>query len=289
MFSTSSSQLRAGWMLTSMTPGSGVSLKWLSAVIVRRRVALDQHRQAQLGGGVLDGGDQVEVILQVLLRRHEDVQPAVARLDAQGGADRAGVGLAVRRRPIVRDRNVRPWDWTSRPAIRRQRGRAAAAGSERRTDRLVTARVLRGDPRQRVERQAKAHRRIAGDQVQVLAAQEPAAAHPRRLAVAAGAQRQRVADDLVQALLEDPGQAAALLGVVEIALQRIDVDRQLPLAPEVVPDVLVAGDADTPDRRPAARPGPRRTAAPPLAVAVVRAVLGDQARVVPDGTPSRRQ
>ena len=54
-------------------------------------------------------------------------------------------------------------------------------------------------------------------------------------------QRQRVADDLVEALLEDLGQPRALLGVVELALERIDVGRQPPLVPQVVPGVLVAG------------------------------------------------
>ena len=34
----------------------------------------------------LDGGDEIEVILRFLHRRHENVQPAVARLDAERGA-----------------------------------------------------------------------------------------------------------------------------------------------------------------------------------------------------------
>ena len=44
-------------------------------------------------GGGLGGGDEVEVVLDALDRRHEDAEPAVARLDGEGGADGAA-GLA---------------------------------------------------------------------------------------------------------------------------------------------------------------------------------------------------
>ena len=87
-------------MLTSMTPGSGVTLKLVQPRIAAgRRVALDEHRLAEFLGGVLDGGDEVEIVLGALGRRHEDVEVAVARLEGHGGAHdaagrRAGAGLA---------------------------------------------------------------------------------------------------------------------------------------------------------------------------------------------------
>ena len=73
---TSSSQERAGWMLTSITPGSGVTLIMVDPMVGRRQVAFDRDRRLQLGRRVLDGGHQVQVVLQPFDRRHEDVQPA---------------------------------------------------------------------------------------------------------------------------------------------------------------------------------------------------------------------
>ena len=60
--------------LTSMTPGSGVTLMTLSARIGRRRIAFDVHRQIELGGGRLDGGEQLEIVLEPLDRRHEHAE-----------------------------------------------------------------------------------------------------------------------------------------------------------------------------------------------------------------------
>ena len=44
--------------------GIGRDLEMLDAGIVRRGVALDAHGQAEFGGGVLDGGDEVEIIFR---------------------------------------------------------------------------------------------------------------------------------------------------------------------------------------------------------------------------------
>ena len=93
-------------------------------------------------------------------------------------------------------------------------------------------------PRQRIHRQAKAHRRIAGQQVQPLVAQEPAASAPAR---AIAGNRQGVAHGVVQAVLEHPAQALALEFVVQPRVEGINVHRQLALAPQVIPDVFVAG------------------------------------------------
>ena len=87
MISTASRQLAAGWMLTSITPGSGVTLMTFDARIVRRRIALDVHRRAGIASAVASTRrDQLEIVLEPLDRRHEHAEHAVARLDRQRGA-----------------------------------------------------------------------------------------------------------------------------------------------------------------------------------------------------------
>ncbi len=62
----------------------------------------------RVGGGLLDGGDQIEIVLRRRDRRHEDVEPAVPGLDAERGAHDAGCRL-VRRAggALGRDRGSR--------------------------------------------------------------------------------------------------------------------------------------------------------------------------------------
>ena len=91
-------------------------------------------------------------------------------------------------------------------------------------------------PRLRVERQAIAHRRIAGNEVAALGAQEPRAGLPPVADVLHD--RQHVADRVRQPLREDLGQARPLERVVDARIERVDVDRQPALAPQVVIDVL---------------------------------------------------
>ena len=118
--------------------------------------------------------------------------------------------------------------------------RQRLAGCQRiQLDRLDA--IARGDPGQALQGQTKPHRRITRIQEQVLAPQEPGAAAPGAGVLIAG-QRQSVTHDLGQASIEDLGQAQPLGVVIQVRLQRIDVDRQLPLLPEVVPGVLVAGN-----------------------------------------------
>ena len=107
------------------------------------------------------------------------------------------------------------------------------------------------DPRQRVERQAVAHRRVAREQIHALVTEEPATGLPaavgrqrmrriQRLGAVTLLDRQRVAHLMRQALGEDAAQPASLHLVVELGVKRVDVDRQTALTPEVVPGVLVA-------------------------------------------------
>ncbi len=71
------------------------------ARVVRRRVALNAHGQVHLLGHVLDRGGEVEVILGRLRRRHEDVQDALARLGADGGADDVEIRRALRHALVI--------------------------------------------------------------------------------------------------------------------------------------------------------------------------------------------
>ena len=187
-----------------------MTLKLQDARIVGRRVAFDQHRHVQGPRRRLDGGDQIEIILGVRLRRHENMQPAAARLDAQGACARcvqcSSVWLAWPLR-LGRARHlgaaVCGYSAASIP-LWSAMGLRGANGSGS----MNTSCVVRRFPRKRIERQAIADRRIAGHQEQRLAAQHPLAALPAGpSSVSARRKRQRIADDFVQALLEDAGQA----------------------------------------------------------------------------------
>ncbi len=124
--------------------GIGRDLDVRQPRIVRRRVALEDDRQVQRRRRLLDRGDEIEVVLRRLHRRHEDVQAAVARLDAQRGAHDPGgrfaelrhhVVLAIVRLQRLRDaggrRRAARRDGRSAPARSRDRRAAAAAGGPR--------------------------------------------------------------------------------------------------------------------------------------------------------------
>ena len=125
-----------------------------------------------------------------------------------------------------------------------QEGRAGGQGVARHARVLldVIRVVARSHPGQRVQRQPIAHRRITRDQVHALVAEEPgpgAPARPAGLDLVPGLQRQHIADRCLESLAEDAAQAHALELVVELGVERVDVDRQLAFAPQVVPAVLV--------------------------------------------------
>ncbi len=218
----------------------------VQARIPRRRFAFDDDRQSQDARGVFQRRDQVEVILCFLHRRHEDVQPAVARLDAErrprdprGGLLQTGraKNLVAFRRQLAEP--LAPFAAAETRAARRLAARdEALAGAlrSRRKRRLLDKRVrvrdprivYRAHPRQRIERQPQPHRRISGDQPERFIAQEPWARFPM---APAHLQRQRIADHASQPLLEYPRDTVALLFVLQVRLERIDIGRQAPLLP----------------------------------------------------------
>jgi len=97
-------------------------------------------------------------------------------------------------------------------------------------------------PGNRIQRQAKAHRRVAGHQIHSFGTERPRAAHPLACAIRIvfTAQWQRVAYDFFEALLEHARQARAIFRIVEIVLKRIDIYREPPFLPQVVPRVFVS-------------------------------------------------
>ena len=56
------------------------------AAVARRIVAFEDDRDVERGGACLDAREQIDVVLEEGEGRQEDVQHAVARLDAEGGA-----------------------------------------------------------------------------------------------------------------------------------------------------------------------------------------------------------
>ena len=73
--------------------GIGRHLDHLDARIERRRIALDMHLHLHFLGGRLHRRDQFEIILQLLHRRHEGAEHAVADLDRHRGAHAAAPEL----------------------------------------------------------------------------------------------------------------------------------------------------------------------------------------------------
>jgi len=80
----------------------GSDAEVLQARVQRRFVALQQHRAAQLGSHRLDGRDQLQVVLQMRQRRHEQIQAALARFGAQRGTHDAGSRLPAGRTHALR-------------------------------------------------------------------------------------------------------------------------------------------------------------------------------------------
>src|ERR1700730_15709456 len=67
--------------------GIGRHFYHVDARVERRWIALDMDLHLHLFGSCFYRGDQFEVILQLLHRRHEGAQNAVADLDRHRGAD----------------------------------------------------------------------------------------------------------------------------------------------------------------------------------------------------------
>ena len=133
--------------------GIGRDLHAVQLRVRRGRIALDPHRGAELRGHVFDRRDELEVVLGVGDRRHEDVEEAVARL---GGERRANGPLGRRVRAPLR--------CVPRPRLAPRDRLGQAAGRSRRIP-LEHGRDVGGrKPGQLVERQPEPQRRVSGDE-----------------------------------------------------------------------------------------------------------------------------
>ena len=134
-------------------------------------------------------------------------------------------------------------------ALHPARGSSCAKGLARRQGVGGCERVRRGlgvfvrrqHPRQRVERQPQAERRVATQRVQALTTQRPGAGDPVRRRICGrrhGFQRQHAARGPLEAGSEQPREARTFGGLRQVRLQRIDVDRQRRLVAQELRHVL---------------------------------------------------
>ena len=209
--------------------------------VERWGVTLDDHRRLQRGGGLFHSGHAIKVILQGGCRRHENVQPTVAWFNAERRAhDRRG-GFAARRQVDIRRRRQITWaigeTLAHHDSALPRRGDEGLARRQRRSGvegiAFGDVRLIDGaDPREGIQRQTQTHRRIAGDQVAMLAAQKPWAADPAgRAGGGAPLERQREADGLVEPLLENLREPGTVLLFLQVGLQWVHIDGQPALLP----------------------------------------------------------
>lgn len=267
-------------------------LKDVEPRVERWRVALDDHGCLQRGSGFLNGGHAVKVILQGRRRWHENVQPTVPWLNAERRAPDRSRGFAARRRVGIRRRWQITWAIGetvahSSSALPRRDDESLARRQRRSRVEGITFDYVRliscADPREGIQRQTQTHRRIAGDQVAMLAAQKPWAADPAgRAGGGAPLERQRVTDGLVEPLLENLREARAFLLVAQLGLERVHVYGQPALLPQVIPNVLERGHdppvaaAETLGQR------PDKYLGLPCREAVVLRLVGEERLVFPD-------
>ena len=249
--------------------GIGRDLDDREARIVGGLVALDMDRLADALRGAFQMPDEVEILVHPLQRRHEHAQHAVARLDRQRGAHRHALDAGA----------VRPvFPLGERCA---GLGGQVAAGLHR-VLRVVIGVGIRRYVGKRAERQAEAHRRVAGAQVGAAAAEGPGFRDPGAAIVHREiGERQHVADGGVEAAPEHALEPRVGLRAAGLGRRGRDVDRQLALAALPVDRVLVgredeAGEFEPPGERPDQALGIRDGGG-------LRTVLhGDQVGVLPD-------
>jgi hypothetical protein len=220
--------------------GVGRDAELLEPRIEGRRVALDGDRHRECGGRRFDRGDEREIVLRRVERRHEDVEPPRARFDGERRPHDPGRGLAGGRNAIGIGGAPRGYALACRCA-----GRAGGVGRERSALRhrifgLEPVRRRRIFPEEAREREPEADRRVAGHEDEPPGAHRPAAALPRG-AVRTGdaAQRQDASDRRREPAVEDAAHALARVGVGELAVGGVDVQRKAAFLADEVPRIFV--------------------------------------------------
>ena len=199
----------------------------------------------------------------------------------RGGGSSAGAGGRCARAGGPRDRSI-----GSAVIAFPIRGGMIERGLRQLVERLIRVgwihvREIAGPhPGQRVERQPKAHRRVAGDEVAALAAQQPGPALPGRPLGALG-DRQNVSDGLIERAVQNAREALPLQRVGERRARRIDVGGKLALAPQVIegvferPEHMVPIDAET------ARHFEQQPRRVPGGAGIIARFIRDERRVAP--------
>ena len=242
--------------------GIGRHLDHVQPRVGRRQIAFDVERQVELGGRGFDGGEKLEIALELLDRRHEHAEPALARLDRERGAHRNGLGLNGRASGRAGLEAAARRGGRSGAAVAgecaRHRGRIrqCAAFGER-VFRHEMRLVDRFDMRQRAERQPEADRRIARHEEQPAAAQLPKLADPAAARLRAPMlHRQHVAGRRGEMPLEFAHDAGALGRIVDLGIARVDVVRQRAFLEHPLGGILegrqhvLGGDAEPAGRGP---------------------------------------
>ena len=217
--------------------GIGRYLDHVDARIVRRRVALDAHWLTAVACDRLDRAEQFEIILQARRRRHEDAEHAVAQLDRKRGADGAlGRELFVQLLRIDAGRgsvvDLAKLDRRRQRATRLQRVLLVQEGE-----------ILRLHIGQGFHWQPQADRRVAGNQDELTAPQRPALAAPGALDLGVPTlNRKHEAGWTRKAAIERAHHARALFGVVDLGIERVDVDGQRLFLEQPIGRVFVGGD-----------------------------------------------
>ncbi len=214
----------------------------VEARIVRRGVAFDMHGHAGFRRRVLDGGDQVQVILQGFRRRHEHANAAVTGLDGHGRADPAlGAGHGLFGNDLAAA--ARMFRSLQVGLARGVRFGQFAAFVERVGGHDIG--VIHGpDMGQGIQRQAVAHGGIAGDQHQAVRARRPGLAVPAPVAGprVPALHGQDIARGLRQPAREHLAQAVPLQRIVELGILQGHVFRQAAFLLHEMPGVLKGGD-----------------------------------------------
>jgi hypothetical protein len=148
----------------------GGHLEDVQTGIDRGRVTLDVNRDGEFSCARFDGGEQLEVILHPLDRRHENANRSVAHLDGECSAHRsfgtAGGGDRVRGRRFI----------AIGDGLSDQLG-IGQVPLDQRIRRHNMGIVARREIGQRIERQTEADRRISRHEKQMAASGPPDLAH----------------------------------------------------------------------------------------------------------------
>src|SRR5262249_19303810 len=122
----------------------------------------------------------------------------------------------------------------------------------------------------------------AGHEVQAFRPQEPPTGGPAPGLTAPDAlERERVAHDLREPLLEYTSQPCSFPFVFQPGIERVDIDRQAALAPAVVPSIFVRGQSELGSDR--QRFGKQRDELGGVGLRVAAGALGrEQRRVLPN-------